>query len=103
MLQAIPKYKPEVLSGSTLAACILENIAHSACAMPESAPCEVGEDDPWSLLSFPNMSLFPDFISRTMWQQYQSGQYVLEYPKEGEEVDIDEGELSESVKEVPVD
>ena len=97
MLQAIPKYNPEVQSGITLAVCILENIAHSACAMPESTPCEVGEDDPWSPLSFPNMATFRDFVSNAMWQQYQSGQYVLEYPEEGQEDDELDGDTFETM------
>ena len=80
MAKQIPKYDVGTQSGITLAACILENVAHSACPQPESTPCEVGEDDPWSPLSFPNMSSFRDFIANAMWQQYQCGQWQLTYP-----------------------
>ena len=92
MLNGIPQYSPAVQSGVTLAACILENIAHSICAMPESTPLNVGEDDPWTPLSFPNMSLFRDFIANAMWQQYVSGHYAPEYPDT--EAD-DDGEAEE--------
>ena len=70
MLNGIPKYCPKVQSGLTLATCILENIAHSTCETPQSTPCDVGEDKPWSPMSFPSMNVFRDFFANAMWQQY---------------------------------
>ena len=106
MLHGIPKYCPKVQSGITLATCILENIAHSACETPQSTPCDVGEDDPWSPMSFTSMSAFRDFLANAMWQQYQTARYAMEYPDSDADDEDDEDNEDEdiiAVKEEPED
>ena len=96
-MNGIPMYRPEVQSGIMVTACVLENIAHSTCPKPESTPCNVGEDDPWSPLNFPNMQVFRDFIADAMWQQYVTGLSNVQYPDDDpDDTDEECGEAEEN-------